>query len=192
MVGPSGCDRRAFGTGRLGGAGLVAVDRDSGMGRLMRIDPDSDIHGNSPSWLMVKPRWALLIRADVFAPLSSHTPARHRPAGNSLESQPQKGGRHLKSPPTGCLRSYEPTQPPPQSLIRHIIIPAMKTFDPGSSRVPQRSHSDTSVSKSLCRSLSRDPQGNLKNVRIGSASRHNCAPNVVAQMVERPEACRLA
>ena len=84
--------------------GLELVDRNRGVGRLVRVDPDRDGgHGQVPfsrrgGTEVGTPDSSRTVRAS-FEP---HHGNGHRPADSSLESQPA-GGRHIESQPTGTI-----------------------------------------------------------------------------------------
>lgn len=81
--------------------GLEVIDRDGGVGCLVWVDPNGDGHDSGAFVSVMGPRWALLIRVDLIAPLSSHTPADgHRPVAVRYTANPA-GGLHLESQPTG-------------------------------------------------------------------------------------------
>ena len=106
---------------------LVAIDRDRGVSRLVRIDTDHDGgHLELPSgwWLTVAgtPDSGLM----MLAPLSSHTTARESDRQAVRETaNPQSGSRHPQSPPARPLRRYETTATP-----THINNQAPSAFRP--------------------------------------------------------------
>ena len=65
---------------------------------------------------MVGSRWALLIRVDVLAPLSSHTPV-EEPAGKQLVRKPTQTERQTPREPTDRnSERYETTATPTRSI----------------------------------------------------------------------------